>query len=247
MDINGNVWVTSPDGALTFNAAAEKFTEYKSVTYKNEHGTAVVYGLAADRVGNGWWLLMSQDLVDYSDINTGKSHEFKLPAETGEMEHSRRTSARSTPSSSRRTSIRRFPGRRGRAGWERTRTAIMSGSATPSAAISRGSTSRPRRSSSCRCRGPKSQQPYEVAIDKDHNVWTNMWSTDLIGKYDQCTGKWTLFDLPNRGSETRYISLLERDGKMEVVLPYSRTRKVAVMTFRSEADLQALKAQAQPQ
>jgi hypothetical protein len=30
---------------------------------------------------------------------------------------------------------------------------------------------------------------------------------------------------------------------MEVVLPYSRTSKVAVMTFRSEADLQALKAQ----
>jgi hypothetical protein len=60
-----------------------------------------------------------------------------------------------------------------------------------------------------------------------------MWSTDLIGKYDQGTGKWTLFDLPTRGSETRYISLLERDGKMQVVLPYSRTRKVAVMTFRS--------------
>ena len=91
---------------------------------------------------------------------------------------------------------------------------------------------------------PESQQPYEVAIDESHNVWTNMWSTDLIGKYDQSTGKWTLFDLPTRGSETRYISLLERDGKMQVVLPYSRTRKVAVMTFRSEADLQALAAQA---
>jgi hypothetical protein len=67
-DMKGNVWVTSPDGALRFNAAEEKFTEFKSKTYKNEHGTAVVYGLAADRVGNGWWLLMSQDLVDYSDI-----------------------------------------------------------------------------------------------------------------------------------------------------------------------------------
>jgi hypothetical protein len=32
---------------------------------------------------------------------------------------------------------------------------------------------------------------------------------------------------------------------MQVVLPYSRTSKVAVMTFRSEADLQTLKAQAQ--
>jgi hypothetical protein len=65
-------------------------------------------------------------------------------------------------------------------------------------------------------------------------------------KFDPASNKWTTFDLPTRGTEARYISLLERDGKMEVVLPYSRTSKVAVMSFRSEADLQALKAQAGP-
>ena len=32
---------------------------------------------------------------------------------------------------------------------------------------------------------------------------------------------------------------------MKVVLPSYRTRKVTVMSFRSEADMQALKAQAQ--
>lgn len=37
--------------------------------------TATVYGLATDRAGSVWWLLMSQDLVDYSDIKTGKSGE----------------------------------------------------------------------------------------------------------------------------------------------------------------------------
>ena len=47
-----------------------------------------------------------------------------------------------------------------------------------------------------------------------------------------------------RGTEARYVSLLEKDGKMEVVIPYSRTSKVAVMTFRSEADLDALEKQA---
>ena len=45
--------------------------------------------------------------------------------------------------------------------------------------------------------------------------------------------------------EPRYVSLLEREGApMQVVLPYFRARKVAVMTMRSEEDLQALKAQA---
>jgi streptogramin lyase len=91
----------------------------------------------------------------------------------------------------------------------------------------------------------ESQQPYQVAVDKGHNVWTHLWSTDLVAKYDSGAGKWTLFDLPNRGTETRHISLLEREGQpMQVVIPYSRTRKVAVMTPRTEAEIAALRAQA---
>ena len=47
-----------------------------------------------------------------------------------------------------------------------------------------------------------------------------------------------------RGAEPRYVSLLEREGQAtQVALPYFRGRKVAVMTLRSEADLQALKVQ----
>jgi hypothetical protein len=93
---------------------------------------------------------------------------------------------------------------------------------------------------------PESQQPYQVAVDKDHGVWTNLWSTDQVAKFDTATSKWTTFDLPTRGTESRYLSLLEKDGTLQIVVPYSRARKVAVMTLRSEADLQALKSQAAP-
>jgi hypothetical protein len=54
-----------------------------------------------------------------------------------------------------------------------------------------------------------------------------------------------LFDLPTRGTESRHISLLERQGQpLRVIIPYERGRKVAVLTPRSEAELQALKTQA---
>src|SRR5438552_3138538 len=86
-DMKGNIWVTSPDGALHFSVKDEKFTEFKSVTYKGAHGTATVYGLAADRIGNGWWLLMTEDKVDYGDVKTGKSAEFKLSPEKAVMEN----------------------------------------------------------------------------------------------------------------------------------------------------------------
>jgi hypothetical protein len=59
-------------------------------------------------------------------------------------------------------------------------------------------------------------------------------------RLDPATGTWTAFDLPTHGSESRYISLLEKDGKMSVTVPESRARKVAVMTFRSEAEMAAL-------
>ena len=94
--------------------------------------------------------------------------------------------------------------------------------------------------------GPGVMQPYHIAVDKNHNAWLNIWTSDVVLRYDPAADKWTTFDLPTRGTEARYVSLLEKDGAMEVVVPYSRTSKVAVMTFRSEADLAALKAQAGP-
>jgi streptogramin lyase len=92
--------------------------------------------------------------------------------------------------------------------------------------------------------GPGVMQPYHVAVDAKHNAWLNIWTSDVILRYDPAADRWTTFDLPTRGTEARYISLLERDGAPQVVIPYSRTSKVAVMSFRSEADLAALKSQA---
>jgi streptogramin lyase len=91
---------------------------------------------------------------------------------------------------------------------------------------------------------PENLQPYHVMVDSNHNAWTNLWMTDQVARYDPSTSKWTVFDLPTRGSEVRYVSVEEHDGKVQVVLPYYRTRKVAVMTLRSEAELAALKGQA---
>ena len=38
---------------------------------------------------------------------------------------------------------------------------------------------------------------------------------------------------------SRYISVDERDGRIKVIVPYARTSKIAVMTLRSEADIEA--------
>src|SRR5581483_11615228 len=95
---------------------------------------------------------------------------------------------------------------------------------------------------------PGRQQPYHIAVDNNHNAWTNLWGADRLLRYNPQTGAWTAFDLPTRGAERRYVSLLEQEGKpTQVVAPYFRARKVAVITLRSEADLAAAKAAAERQ
>ena len=62
-DGKGNIWSSAPDGALRFDPVAEKFTEFKSITYKTANGTGVTYGTAADRDGNGYWAEMVLDTI----------------------------------------------------------------------------------------------------------------------------------------------------------------------------------------
>ncbi len=94
---------------------------------------------------------------------------------------------------------------------------------------------------------PDAQQPYQAAVDSNHNVWTNIMNGDEVMKFDVKTSQWTEYPLPTLGAETRYFSILEHDRSMQLILPYSRTRKVARMTFRSQEDIQALKKQVQQQ
>jgi streptogramin lyase len=243
-DMNGNVWVTSPDGALRFNLKEEKFTEFKSVTYKNQYGTATVYGLAADRTGNAWWLLMSQDLVDYSDLKTGKSGEFKLAPEKAVMDNL-------TPEQKKMYETFQPPDFNTPFAWAQAPRRMgadkngdyvyvgnsFGGTLAKINILTKETTLVP-------LPDPEAHQPYQIGVDKGHNVWTNLWSTDKVAKYDPSANQWTLFDLPTRGTESRHISLLERDGQpLRVIIPYESARKVAVLTPRTEAEIQALKNQ----
>jgi streptogramin lyase len=244
-DMNGHVWVTSPDGALRFDTKAEKFTEFKSKTYKTKlGGVSTVYGLAADRTGNGWWLLMKDDLVDYSDIKTGKSFEFRLPPDEAAMESlspEQRKMYENTFSPPDFNTPYAWAQAPRRMGADKNGDVVWIGDSFGGNLAKVNINTK--EVTLVPLPNPDSQQPYEVAVDSHHNAWTNLWSTDAIAKYDPAAKKWTLFDLPTRGTESRYISLLEQPGKpMEVIVPYSRARKVAVMTIRSEADIAALKA-----
>jgi streptogramin lyase len=242
-DGKGRIWSSSPDGALRFDPGTEAFTEFKSITYKTPNGTGVTYGAAADRDGNGWWAEMTLDIIGKGDEATGKAQEVKLAPVKEEMDRVTPEARKFYETYNQPDFNNPFPWAQGprRMGTDKNADILWVGNSW-GANLARIDT---RTHATSYVPLPGGMQPYHVAVDGNHNAWTNIWGGDRVLRYNPQTSTWTAFDLPTRGAEPRYVSLLERNGQAtQVVLPYFRARKVAVMTLRSEADLQALKAQA---
>jgi streptogramin lyase len=242
-DGKGKIWASSAEGVLRFDPDTETFTEFKSLTFKTPNGTGTTYGAAGDRDGNGWWAEMTIDTIGHADAQSGKTSELKLPRvvlDKDMVTDEQRSFYEKFTSADFNQPVPWNEGPR-RMGSDKNGDVLWVGNSWG------GSLAKinihTMETSFVPLPGPGAMQPYHVAVDANHNAWLNIWTSDVIMKYDPSSNQWTTFDLPTRGTEARYISLLERDGKLEVVLPYSRTSKVATMTFRSEADLAALKAQ----
>ena len=207
-DGKGKIWSSSPDGALRFDPDTGQFTEFKSITYKTPNGTGVTYGAAADRDGNGWWAEMVLDIIGKGNVATGKAEEIRLAAGAGRTRprHARSAEilrdlqpagfqqpaavgAGAAPHGHRQGGRRLWVGNSWGANLARINTKTNETTYVPL---------------------PNRQQPYHVHVDKQHRPWTNLWGADRVMRYDPKSGVWTAFDLPTRGAEPRYISLLER-------------------------------------
>ena len=242
VDGKGKIWASTYHGASRFDPVTKQFTEFKSPTFKNADGIGNTYGLTADGEGNGWWAEMNLDMVAKTDLETGKVTEIKIPAVAGirEMFSADEVKMYDSAGSTWNTATpwaegprRMGADKQGHVVWvcdwwggnlARIDTQTLKVTLIPL----------PR---------PDVQEPYQAAVDKDHNVWINLMNSDEVIKYDPKTSQWTEYPFPTLGAETRYISLLERNGKMEIILPYSRARRVARMALRSVQEMQALKQQ----
>jgi streptogramin lyase len=241
-DGKGRIWVSAPDGALRFDPQTQTFTEYKSLTYKTPNGTGTTYGAAADRNGNGYWAEMQLDIVGVGDGESGKVSEIRLAPVKDELDRVTPEARKFYQTYAQPDFNVPFPWAQGprRMGTDKNADVLWVGNSW-GGSLARIDT---RTLATTYVRLPGDLQPYHVHVDSQHRPWTNLWGADRVMRYDPASGKWDAFDLPTRGAEPRYISLDERDGRTQVVLPYYRARKVAVMTLRSEAELSELKQRA---
>jgi len=243
VDGKGKVWASSPDGVLRFDPTEEKFTEFKSKAAKRANGTSITYGAAGDRDGNGWWAQMGWDTIGKADMATGTTVEIKLPELKSEMD---KLSPEQLAAYDKVTDLsigNPLPWGQGprRMGTDKNADVLWVGNSWGS------SFARIDTKSNTVTMVPfpdKAMQAYHIHVDSKHNVWGNLWTNDQVVKYDPATAKWTTFEMPVRGSESRHISVYERDGTTKVVLPTYRSHQMFVLTLRSDADIAAVKAQA---
>jgi streptogramin lyase len=243
VDGKGMVWASAPDGVLRFDPKEEKFTEFKSKAFKRANGTSNTYGAAGDRDGNGWWAQMGWDTIGKADIATGTSVEIKLPEVKSEMD---KLSPEQLAAYDKVTDLSNgnpLPWGQGprRMGTDKNADVLWVGNSWGS------SFARIDTKTNAVTMVPfpdKAMQAYHIHVDTKHNVWGNLWTNDQVVKYDPSSAKWTTFEMPVRGSESRHISVYERDGTTKVVLPTYRSHQMFVLTLRSDADIAAVKAQA---
>jgi streptogramin lyase len=242
VDGKGKIWASAPDGVVSFDPVAEKFTDYKSkLAFKNDKGTNSTYGAAGDRDGNGWWAQMAFDTVGRAESATHSTSEVTLPSLKNEMERIPATQKTFYDSFGDRTNNNPLPWSQGprRMGTDKNADVLWVGNSW-GATLARIDT-KTLQTTIIPFPDPN-YQPYHIAVDQNHNAWGNLWTADRIAKYDPTAGQWTLFDTPVRGTEIRHVSLLERDGVTKVIVPIYRDSMMGVMTLRSDADIAKLKA-----
>jgi streptogramin lyase/mono/diheme cytochrome c family protein len=244
VDGRGKVWASAPDGVLQFDPTTEKFTDFKStLPFKNAKGTNSTYGAAGDRDGNGWWAQMAFDTIGKADMTTGKVSEIALPSLKDELDRASPKDREFYEAFDDRTNGKPLPWSQGprRMGTDKNGDVLWVGN-------SWGSTLARIDTKTLETKiipfPSTTMQPYHIAVDHNHNVWGNLWTSDQIAKYDPASNKWTMFELPVRGTEIRHVSLMEQDGKTQVIVPVYRSSQMAVMTVRSDADIAAIKAKA---
>jgi streptogramin lyase len=226
-DGNGKIWVSAADGVLRFDPQTSEWTGYKTASFKLPTGTGITYGAAGDRSGNGYWAVMIHDIIGVADGATGKASEIKLaptkaPADPQALEFYK---TYTQPDFNNPPPYAQGPRRMGT---DKKADLLWVGNSW-GANLARIDTKTHEVSY---VNLPNRMQPYHVHVDSQHRPWTNLWGADRVMRYDPATKTWTAFDLPTRGAEPRYISVHEAGGTTQVVLPYFRARKIAVVTLR---------------
>ena len=244
VDGKGMVWASAPFGVLQFNPQTAEFTEFKSTSPRRPYGTGGTYGAAGDRDGNGYWAQMAFDTIGKADPVTGKVTEIVLPENRKirdfltpqEVEAYNKVTDISTGNP--------YPWAQGprRMNTDKNADVLWTGNSWGSSLARIDTKTNEVKivpfpdTSNAALPHPCRQQAQCLGQSLDQRPAVQ------IRPGDATSGRF--FEFPVRGTEDRHIFVDERSGRIKITTPVYRVNQMAVMTVRTEADINALKQRA---
>ena len=210
----GRGWQGQHLGGWRVSDAADGCAPLRS-TYGDLHRVPVdwfqddVIGITGDRDGNGWWMGVNEDVIEYSDSATGKVSAFALPEiplaeylKPGDVTENIPVTGVGGKQSPRRP----------RADHATTDVWVptwFGNTIVRIDAVSKKATHIPM--------PYPAMNPYEIDVDTNHGVWVSFQNGDEVGRYNPAAGQWTLYTWPTRGTAQRQNNVVERNGVLEVI------------------------------
>jgi streptogramin lyase len=229
VDAKGKIWASS-DGAIVFDPAARKFTYFKPLT----PGTGG-YGVTGDADGNGWFCQPGVDIVGIADFATQTVSELRLPPRPGADEISTEEDRSFFPRAISSFTTGILPGegpRRMTAQGNYVWWSDWFGQSLARVNI--------RTHEVKYFPAPPNLSPYTMVADKNGMLWVALPNDDRVAKLNPETRQWTIYNLPSRGTNTRFITVDRHKDTVEVWSVSFVTSKVVRVQLRTKQQTEAL-------
>jgi len=233
VDAHGRIWGATTGGVNRFDPVTKTWMHFPSVSWPRNF----VYGTAGDAAGNGWWTQYTADRVVKADPKTGKTVEVLMRPPWVDAEDL------TTPAD------RAWYQSMGVLTWGNINTVPHGQQPRRMGADKRGRyVWVPNNAGNNLARidihtletkyYPLQGNPYFVTVDRDSNVWTNLFADAKVARLDPRTEQWTYFTLPSR-CESRNISV--DDVRGDAWVPCANTSRVIRLRPRTAAEIEALR------
>src|SRR5690349_7397959 len=230
VDGKGKIWATS-DGALVFDPITKQFAYFKPLTPRTGS-----YGVAGDSAGNGWFCQPGLDIVGIADPANDKVSEIRLSPRPGMdeilTEEDRKFDEQAESNFTNGILSAEGPRRMAAQGdyvwWSNWYGQSLSRVNVRTRAVEHFNAPLPNVS------------PYAMVADKNGMLWVALPNDDRVAKLDPTTRRWTVYNLPSHGSNTRFITLDKHKDSVEIWEASFMTSKIIRLQFRTEQQMQAL-------
>jgi streptogramin lyase len=227
VDTKGNAWGSTGLGAVRMNIKTGDVTEFKTVTPDSRP-----YDIGIDRFDNVWLSQIAIDKMAVVDSRTGDVTEVAIPSYKSPDIRPEDIVIHDTVGSWDHNSALGQQGPR-RMGADRAGDFVYAGLYW-TAGIAQFDARTKTLVKLHQVPNGRFAQPYKPFPDKNHMVWFGLSSDDRVGQLNPATGKFTMYPLPSRGTNSRHLAVDDTTNPPTVWVPYTGLGKVARVQFRTD-------------